>query len=437
MTISVSTGLSSSRYGPALRELFSLVVLEGETHALQVLHTLQDNAAATGSLRLIIRKLYLLVGSEGDRMPAPAPTPAEQQAAAAAEAANTALENALAQWVNAVNGGAQPPPAGLAAYQAMLQRRRDRQTVAEEPTTMVDHNLPAPLSWITAQMILQRSPFLHALTVKLPRMQTLDESAMTTLTQLKQLRKLDIGGQITFKQLKSILTSNPHLRELEVIFMKPEPPPAPAPAPTEEGAIVAVPIPIPAEVPAPLGTMHLTSITLAHCQLKNAELREMLRASQGTLRNLSLSNIKGITRFGFKAALTAVGKNLRVLALHKLTFTGVATQDALPIHANLLDDLPTICPRLEELTVASPKICSEQHFLTAVVPGLFLTQLELDYPAPSVDQATIMGMIMQLPAGRMETLCFGEKMAHFNIPEIQRACQEIGIVLLSSETACD
>ena len=471
-SLSLNLIFNEERYGPALRELFSFVVLEGELHGLQVLHTLQDSAATTGSSRLIIRKLCLFVGSESVRSPPPPPPAAEQQAIAAADAAAAALDAALAQWAAAMEAGTPVGQlGGLAAYQALLQRRRNRPAVVEQPPVPVETGLPTPLSWITAQMILQRSPFIQTLTLKLPRLQKLDESEMLTLTQFKQLRKLDIAGHVTFQQLAVIVAQNAHLKDLEVTFMKPEAVPTAAPATatataapgnaapttttatatdgstgnTALAASAAVPaidassstavqpppvVPVPVPVQGSLGTMHLTALSLAYCQMDNAELAEILRASKDTLRNLSISNLKGITRFGFKAALKAVGKDLRVLALQKLTFTAVATQDPLLPLAHLLDDLPTVCPRLEELTVASAKICSEQHFLTAVVPGLFLTQLELDYTAPTIGTSTIMEMITHLPAGRMETLCFGPEMSHLSTPEVQRACQEIGIVLL-------
>lgn len=384
-------------------------------------------------------------------------------------------------------------------------------------------------------MIIQRVFSLQTLTLRLPRMQTLNESTLTTLTQAKLLRKLDIGGYMTFEQLAAVLTGNPLLRDLEVTFMRPLPPvPAPttvsaavaapaaiiaapvaasaramAPAPRPHPTLYAVapalhaaqavhnhghhhglhvhlhgphhgffsmlvptsapaagPIPVPAPValavatalmemsapehvpepetgaavplPGPfmvtgsLGKMHLTSITLSHCQLDNLELMELFSASGKEVRVLSLSHIKGMTRLGFKNALKTVGSDLRVLVLEKLTFTMAPAQDALPNLAHLLDDLPTDCPRLEELTIASTKICSEQNFLTTVIPALFLTQLALDYTTATVTAQTVLNMIAHLPAGRMETLSFGQEMSHLSTPEVYRACDEIGIVLLGS-----
>lgn len=312
------------------------------------------------------------------------------------------------------------PPADIPAHPAADEENEDTpaptQDEAPQPLDGDEGDVGAEetnLKWTTALEVLRRTICLQSLTVTLPRSQRLCEESMAALTRLRLLRKLDITAAVTFAQLWDILEASPMLQEVEIVGMKP--------TPTDTVPIFAKRVE---------STFHLTSLSIVSADLRDGQLLALCTATQATLRSLRISQTRGLTRQGYKAALGKVGGQLRRLSLQRVTFTPFPATDATFIH--LLDDLPRVCPMLEELQIATDKVVSEERFLKVVLPSLFLTQLELDYKLPLVSEACLMEMIRNLPAGRMETLCLGKNLAHLGTPRVLRASSEIGIVVLGA-----
>jgi hypothetical protein len=75
-------------------------------------------------------------------------------------------------------------------------------------------------------------------------------------------------------------------------------------------------------------------------------------------------------------------------------------------------------------------LCSSTAFLERTLPSLFLTHLELDFDEPFFTEAKLLEMVHNLPAGRMEVLSLGSSVPIPDSTKLQRACEEIGAVLL-------
>merc|ERR1711939_235544 len=441
-------------YGPAIRELFSFVVLDNEEHATGVLDTLRQNAAQNGALHTVVRKLCLLVAPVQEAVEDEASPPPEQQpppaqvhivinginmvltpggpplspmmmaflnqqrnqqhpawaAAVAVAAHNAALaahNAATAAAAAAVTAGAEQP-AEAEAVPAPEEPQQDQPAVPEA----ADPTGPR-LQWSTALKVLQRTTCLQSLVINLSQCTTLSDDSMSALLRLPLLRKLDLTGSINFRQLWLILEASPLLQDVEICGMKANPPTM---RPLSSRRLESV--------------FHLVNLSLTSCELSDKNLIALCGATQGTLRSLHLSRVKGLSRLGYRTVLDKVGPTLRRLTLHKVIFTALPQADATLL--NLLDDLPTLCPMLEELSVATDRVVSDERFLKVVLPSLFLTQLELNYKLPVVSEACLMDMIHNLPAGRMEALCLGKNLAHLGTQRVVRAASEIGIVVLGA-----
>ena len=365
-----------------------MVILDSEQHAQGVFKTLIQNELHSGALHTVVRKLCLLVGTERERDGAPENEEAEAQ-----------------DEVNEQDGWPEWPVIDEDSSQMSSEDEfeLDRENSKRNST---------PLTWDAALAVLQRTHCLQSLTIRLPKDSTLDEEAMAALVRLRLLQKLDISAKIHLTQLWLILETAPLLQGLDITGLV-----------TLDNAPPISPIQFES------AKFHLSSISLSFCELVGDGLYQLVSGTQNTLHTLRLSNFSGSSRSTLRRALRNVGSNLRCLALQRVTFA-VTIEDA--NLANLIDDLPTVCPLLEELQVASDKICSEDRFLPIVLPSLFLTQLELDYKLPAVSEQQILDMITNLPHGRMETFCLGSNLAHLATTKITRACHEMGIVVLGS-----
>ena len=303
---------------------------------------------------------------------------------------------------------------------------------------------PDSLTLETAFEVLQRTRCVQVLTLRLPKTTRLSSDQMDTLCQLRQLRKLEISAKLSVQQLWQLLRACPHLGSVELFHLSdPAPGAAPAPAvaadavvtgtttiesPTPTQVVSALPVQLPAK-------LHLTSLSLIHAELGDDTFVRLLRATKDTLTALRLTSTTRLSRGGFKRGLEVVGRGLLRLSLQKVTFRPVPTEDTAAPLAQLLDDLPTICPLLEELQVCSNKLCSGTAFLERTLPSLFLTHLELDFDEPFFTEAKLLEMVHSLPAGRMEVLSLGSSLLIPDATKLQRACEEIGAVLLRGSSS--
>lgn len=275
---------------------------------------------------------------------------------------------------------------------------------------------PNPLQLSSALDFLSQTNCIQALTIRLPTAEILDERTMSVLTSLPLLRKLDIAGKLTFAQLWSPLKSLPSLEDLTVSGL----------STGEEVDLESY------KEDCQATTLHLHSLAVHRSELDADLLHGILQSCGDSMTSLKLSRFVTNSRLRFKAVIQMIGPSLRSLAIHRLVFMGPVPLAAEAHLLHILDDLPTYCPMLEELQVAAERIVSPVNFFSTVLPSLFLTQLDLDYYYPMVSEAQIMALIQNLPAGRTETISFGSKMSHLNTPKVQRACQEIGIVVLGA-----
>ena len=296
-----------------------------------------------------------------------------------------------------------------------------------------------PLTLKTAFEVLQRTRCVQVLTLRLPKTTTLSLDQMDILCHLRQLRKLEISAKLSVQQLWQLLRACPHLGSVELFHLS-DPAPGAATAPAvAPGAVVTAtttvespaPIQVISALPVQLPTkLHLTSLSLIHAELGDDTFVGLLRATKDTLTSLRLTSTTRLSRGGFKRGLEVVGRGLLRLSLQKVTFRPVPTEDTAAPLAQLLDDLPAICPLLEELQVCSNKLCSSTTFLERTLPSLFLTHLELDFDEPFFTEAKLLEMVHNLPAGRMEVLSLGSSVPIPDSTKLQRACEEIGAVLL-------
>ena len=336
----------------------------------------------------MVRKLCLLVGTERDRV---GTTDIEEGAEEEAEGEENEDLHGL-------------PERAIVEDDRRLEE--DEQASAPE-SNKAQH---PPLTWEAALAVLERTHCLQSLTIRLPKENPLREDSMTALSRLHLLRRLEISANFQLSQLWLILESAPLLRNLDVAGLV-----------TGESASSL------SRHRLEEASFHISSISMTSCELNDDYFHFLVSSTKDTLRSLRLSHFSGPTRGAFNLALKTVGRNLHRLALHKITFATTPEDFTL---ASLVDDLPRICPLLEELQVATDKICSEDHFLPVVLPSLFLTQLELDYKLPIITEQQVLDMIACLPHGRMETLCFGSSLVHLATPKVIRACSEMAIVVI-------
>lgn len=146
---------SRDRYGPAIRELFSYVVLQYEDHATSVLNTLRQNAERCGGLHTHTRKLCLLVRDETDN-----------------------------------------------------DDNDDDLPKVPKPTV---------LRRASGLMVLNRLQHINNLTIRLPNVWTiLDDEVVQAITQLPLLRRFEVSARVSFTRLWTILKATPLLTELDV-----------------------------------------------------------------------------------------------------------------------------------------------------------------------------------------------------------------------------
>ncbi|KAK9895541.1 hypothetical protein P389DRAFT_197597 [Cystobasidium minutum MCA 4210] len=274
-----------------------------------------------------------------------------------------------------------------------------------------------PLTLSSALDILAQTNSIQALTVRLPTKDLLDDRTMSTLGSLRHLRKLDIAGKLTFKQLWQLLKSLPCLEDLTVSGL--------SSGPDADASELL-------EKEFEDTSLNLHSVTMYYSELEGELLHSLLQACGSKVTSLKLSRFVTSSRAMFKRILQMIGPSLRQLALQRLVFRGAAPAAADQHLLHILDDLPTYSPMLEELQVAAERIVSPRNFFRTVLPSLFLAQLELDYYHPIINEDHVMDLLANLPKGRMETLSFGSKLKHLQTPKIQRACQDIGIVVLGA-----
>lgn len=459
-------------YGPAIRELFSFVVLDSQEHATGVLDTLRQNAAQNGALHTVVRKLCLLVAPvEEPEEEEPAPHEQQQQEQhGQGQGQQPPLQlqpqqqqthpppgqvSIFLNGHNIVLGPGDPPPptelmaqmqqqhhplwgaaAAIAAHNAAVAAHNATAAaaavnaadadanVAAQPPAQEEQPEPSPaaevsdpnnprLQWSTALELLRITTCLQSLTIHLSRSTTLCEDSMSALTQLPLLRKLDLTASINLRQLWLILEASPLLQDVEVSGMK------------------GIPVGVkPLSRKRQESVFHLVNLSISSSEIGDKSLIALCNSTQNTLRSLHLSRVKGLTRLAYRTALGKVGPTLRRLSLHKITFAALPQADANLL--NLLDNLPRLCPMLEELQVAADRVVSEDRFLKVVLPSLFLTQLELDYKLPVVTETCLLEMIQNLPAGRMEALSLGKNLTHLATQRVVRAASEIGIVVLGA-----
>lgn len=466
------------RYAPAIRELFASVTLDNEEHAQGALSTLAADKRTDGALALTVRKVCLVIGDEASRKPPPPPriphanlTFAPPQVLPPQAAGGTAPPTqttftgpalpggiaALAQLnnnvqpanangldfpgspvlgpINPFQAGQLPQPnigipgasedgwalelpslqAQQLALEAILNGTSQETTLNEELES--PSAVPVPLSLASALDFLAQTSCISALTIRIPTAELVDERTMSILSDLRLLRKLDIAGKLDFRQLWQLLKNLPCLEDLTI-----------------SGLATGEEVDIPSYDDDFNSTkLQLHSLSIYRSELDTDLLHGILQSCGKNIINIKLSRFVTRSRLKFKAILQMVGPSLRSLAIHRLVFRGLQPLSTQPHLLYILDDLPSFCPMLEELQVAAERIVSPANFFATVLPSLFLTQLELDYYYPMVTEEQIMELIHSLPAGRTETLSFGSKMNHLLTPKVQRACQEIGIVVLGAE----
>lgn len=273
-----------------------------------------------------------------------------------------------------------------------------------------------PLLLSSALDILSQTNCIQALTIRLPTADLLDDRTLSTLCSLRLLRKLDIAGKLDFMQLWRLLQNLPCLEDLTVSGVS---------SGTLENADIL-------QEQFESTNLHLHSLSMYRTELDTELLHGMLHSCGTNITSLKLSRFITSSRLRFKRTLQMIGPSLRQLALERLVFRGALPTAAEAHLVHLLDDLPTYSPMLEELQIAAERIISPINFFSTVLPSLFLTQLELDFYCPMITEEQIMELIANLPKGRMEVLSFGSKLKHLSTPKIQRACQEIGIVVLGA-----
>lgn len=468
-----------SRYAPAIRELFASVILDNEEHAQGVLSTLAADKRTDGVLALTVRKVCLVIGTTADRKPPPPPRIAQANLPLPPAPLQT-LPQPNPAWPDADNDNALATDAAVNAWNQqgmqfhqfhLLQQLHNIHNlgVILHPPPIPNHqqltqlvpnatpNAPAddwtlevpvvlvhegemlyntsysgpssltevirqpgtrPLLLNSALNILSQTKGIQTLTIRLQTKTFLDDQTMTTLCNLKSLKKLDIAGKLSFTQLWQLLRSLPGLETLAVSGLS---------SGTEEEVITFT------EDVFNSVSLSLRSISFYRSELNTDLLYGLLETCGNNIGSLKLSRFVTSSRPTFRSILRLIGSSLRQLALQRVVFTSPAPPAMQPQLLQLLDELPTHCPMLEELQVAAERITSPQHFLDTTLPSLFLTQLELDFYYPLVTEEQILSLIASLPAGRMETMSFGPKMAHLGTSKVQRACQEIGIVLLSAD----
>lgn len=308
----------------------------------------------------------------------------------------------------------------LQAQQLALQAVLDGTFQVSPQKSVPEASMAAsePLTLTSALDFLSQTNCIYVLTIRLPTSKLIDARTMSILSNLSSLRKLDIAGKLDFKRLWQLLKSLHCLEDLTVSGLS-----------TGEHVDIA-------SYHDDFGStkLQLHSLSFYRSELDTEFLHGILQSCGQNIVNIKLSRFVTRSRLRFKSMLQVVGPSLRSLAIHRLVFRGpppLATEQQL---LHILDDLPTFCPMLEELQVAAERIVSPANFFATVLPSLFLTQLELDYYYPMVTEEQIMELIQNLPAGRTETLSFGSKMNHLLTPKVQRACQEIGIVVLGAES---
>ena len=278
------------------------------------------------------------------------------------------------------------------------------------PIVEEEQSLPA-LTLTTTLSILQRTSALTNLTLRLPKTMDLPDSIVDAIAGISTLVKLDLSGRIHLSKLWKLLRSVQSLTELDICGLR-----------------VGDDIKDMSEEDLDTSLFGLVTLNMQNCELSSSYFVRFLSACRNTLRSLRLSECSNPTRVAFRQALMAIGAKLRRLELHKLMFL------AMPDDAQnlaLLNDLPRVCPLLEELSLSTDKLVGE-NFLWRVLPGLFLSQLDLEYRIPAVSEHNLLNMIRHLPAGRMETLSLGPSMTPLCTERVARACQEIGITVLKS-----
>lgn len=289
-----------------------------------------------------------------------------------------------------------------------LQECKDEDSDAEEQVK--------PLLLSSALDILSQTNCIQALTIRLPTADLLDERTLLTLCSLRLLRKLDIAGKLDFMQLWRLLKNLLCLEDLTVSGVS-------------SGTLANADI---LQEQFESTNLHLHSLSMYRTELDTELLHGILHSCGTNITRLKLSRFVTSSRLRFKRILQMIGPSLRQLALERLVFRGALPTAAEAHLVHLLDDLPTYSPMLEELQIAAERIISPINFFSTVLPSLFLTQLELDFYCPMITEEQIMELIANLPKGRMEVLSFGSKLKHLSTPKIQRACQEIGIVVLGA-----
>jgi hypothetical protein len=432
--------------------LFSTILLDSEEHASGVLSTLSKNAAKGGALNMVVRKICLLVGAKADRLRAvtvpPAPPIVEEinnnnANAEHGQAGNANANQHLGPWAPIVphnNLVAQAIANAQAFHQQFLQLHPQHAHLAPlapqaTPPPPVQQVAPIPalpvlfddddddegadveedpaslLTLESSLAVLRAVRCIHFLTFHLPKDTILQPDSLAVMGNLALLRKMSISCKLEFPQLWQLLQSMPLLSDLEVFGL------VSGNSDMQDNLDLT-------------STFHLTSLSLTNSALENPCLHALLHSNRDTLSHLKLAGFSSISRGGLRKALQIVGPKLRRLALHRITFTPSPLEEL--IMGGLLDNLPRLCPLLEELQIATDRVCSEDRFLQTVLPSLFLTTLELDFRLPVIQASHLITMIGNLPAGRMETLCLGQSLAHLATPQVLRACQEIDITVLST-----
>jgi hypothetical protein len=287
----------------------------------------------------------------------------------------------------------------------------------EEESAEQDISPPkTPLELSSALAVLTQTVCIQSLTIHLPANTPLDEETLDALSNLRLLRRLVLAGKLNFGQLWHLLTNLPCLEELFITGLS-------------DGEDVDLD-----EYTDQFEntTLHLRSLSFYRTEMRPELFQGLSSCSKDTLTSLRLSRFVIAGRLSFKNTLRLIGGNLRRLAIHRLLFRGLPPTAQETHLVNLLDDLPTYCPMLEELQVAAERIVSPVRFLSVIIPSLFLTTLELDYSYPLVSESQILELVTKLPAGRLETISFGPKMSHLSTGDVRRAFQEIGVVVLAA-----
>lgn len=471
------SGVVHTRYAPAVRELFASVSLENEEHAQGVLATLAADKRTDGALALTVRKVCLVIGDSASRIPPPPPRIPHANLALppppivigqhlhnlivngigtgpglAAIAQMTPVQlhhfHHLQNLHNMLNDAAeqdgddQPGPQHVfPGHAAPAQptsedawalelppvpdtegagpaRRASRRPRSRSTSVAVADTALHVMTLESALDVLSQTKCIQALTIRLPTANPLSPRTMTTFPSLTLLRKLDLAGRLDFGQLWHLLKDLPCLDDLAISGLS---------SGTGEDVDITL-----YQEDFQSTTLHLHSLSFYRSELDTELLHGLLQCCGKNITSLKMSRFVTTSRFQFKGILQMIGSSLRQLALHRLVFRGPTPTLGEAHLFYILDDLPTYCPMLEELQVAAERIVSPMNFLSTVLPSLFLTQLELDYYYPMVTEDQVLELINHLPAGRTETLSFGSKMNHLFTPKIQRACQEIGIVVLGA-----